>query len=67
MASGTTGHLNRLVASKSPYLRQHASNPVDWYPFDNEALDKAKRENKVLIYSYDALLIYLGHFSIDWL
>jgi len=42
-----TGHLNRLATAKSPYLRQHATNPVDWYPFEKAALDKAKAENKV--------------------
>ena len=42
-----TGHLNRLAIAKSPYLRQHATNPVDWYPFEKAALDKAKAENKV--------------------
>jgi len=44
---GGTGHLNRLATAKSPYLRQHATNPVDWYPFEKVALDKAKAENKV--------------------
>jgi hypothetical protein len=47
MATGMTGHLNRLAAAKSPYLRQHATNPVDWYPFEKAALEKAKAENKV--------------------
>ena len=47
MATTVTGHLNRLATAKSPYLRQHATNPVDWYPFSKEALDKAKTENKV--------------------
>ena len=47
MATGNTGHLNRLATAKSPYLRQHATNPVDWYPFEKAALDKAKAENKV--------------------
>ena len=47
MATGSTGHLNRLATAKSPYLRQHATNPVDWYPFGKAALDKAKAENKV--------------------
>src|ERR1700737_657453 len=43
-----TSHLNRLATAKSPYLRQHATNPVDWYPFEKAALDRAKAENKVL-------------------
>ncbi len=37
-----TGHQNRLAQSKSPYLRQHADNPVDWYPWGDEAL-RARR------------------------
>ena len=44
----SSGHLNRLATAKSPYLRQHATNPVDWYPFEKTALEKAKRENKVI-------------------
>jgi uncharacterized protein YyaL (SSP411 family) len=47
MATGVAGHLNRLATAKSPYLRQHATNPVDWYPFEKAALDRAKVENKV--------------------
>ena len=47
MASDRAVHLNRLSTAKSPYLRQHATNPVDWYPFEKAALDKAKVENKV--------------------
>src|SRR5579871_3884557 len=46
-SGGKSGHLNRLAVAKSPYLRQHATNPVDWYPFEKTALDKAKAENKV--------------------
>ena len=52
MATARTGHLNRLATAKSPYLRQHATNPVDWYPFEKAALDKAKAENKVPILDY---------------
>ena len=48
MSAGQSSHLNRLATAKSPYLRQHATNPVDWYPFEKAALDKAKAENKVL-------------------
>lgn len=47
MATGHSSQLNRLATAKSPYLRQHATNPVDWYPFEKAALDKAKAENKV--------------------
>src|SRR5580704_19765057 len=39
-------HTNRLAQEKSPYLLQHAHNPVDWYPWGEEAFAKARRENK---------------------
>ncbi|WP_234025582.1 DUF255 domain-containing protein [Bacillus paralicheniformis] len=42
---------NRLIAEKSPYLLQHAHNPVDWYPWGEEAFEKAKRENKPVLVS----------------
>ena len=37
-------HTNRLVHETSPYLLQHAHNPVDWYPWGEEALTRAKNE-----------------------
>ncbi|WP_339310194.1 DUF255 domain-containing protein [Paenibacillus sp. FSL M7-0896] len=37
---------NRLTNEKSPYLLQHAHNPVDWYPLGEEAFAKAQAENK---------------------
>lgn len=37
---------NRLVNEKSPYLQQHSNNPVDWYPWGEEAFQKAKSEDK---------------------
>ena len=37
---------NKLKTEKSPYLLQHAKNPVDWYPWGEEAFDKAKKEGK---------------------
>ena len=37
---------NRLAGETSPYLQQHADNPVDWYPWSQEALAKAKREGR---------------------
>src|SRR5262249_40764948 len=39
-------HTNHLAGETSPYLLQHAHNPVDWYPWGPEALRKAKQENK---------------------
>ncbi len=49
----------RLANSDSPYLRQHASNPVDWYPWGEEALAKAKAENKLL-------LVSIGYSACHW-
>ena len=37
---------NRLAKEMSPYLRQHAENPVDWYPWGEEAFRKARNEDK---------------------
>ncbi len=42
---------NRLALEKSPYLLQHAYNPVDWYPWGSEAFETAKRENKPIFLS----------------
>ena len=44
-------HTNRLIDSNDPYLLLHAHNPVDWYPWGPEALDKAKREQKPIFLS----------------
>ena len=50
---------NQLIHETSPYLLQHAYNPVDWHPWGTEALDKAKRENKLLIIS-------IGYAACHW-
>ncbi|HEX8041356.1 MAG TPA: thioredoxin domain-containing protein [Chryseosolibacter sp.] len=50
---------NRLERADSPYLREHADNPVDWYEWGPEALDKARRENKPLVIS-------IGYASCHW-
>jgi len=42
---------NRLVNEKSPYLLQHAYNPVDWFPWCNEAFEKARKEDKPIFLS----------------
>jgi uncharacterized protein YyaL (SSP411 family) len=55
--AGTTP--NHLAGEKSPYLLQHALNPVDWYPWGEEALEKAKRENKLMIIS-------IGYAACHW-
>jgi uncharacterized protein len=44
-------YTNRLIHEKSPYLLQHAHNPVDWYPWSEEAFEKAKREDKPIFFS----------------
>lgn len=47
------GKPNHLIDEKSPYLLQHAYNPVEWYPWGEEAFEKAKTEDKPI-------------FSIHW-
>jgi len=42
---------NRLIHEKSPYLLQHAYNPVNWFPWSPEAFQKAHRENKPVLLS----------------
>lgn len=50
---------NRLSSEPSPYLRQHAENPVDWHPWGGEALSKAKAENK-------PILLSVGYSACHW-
>jgi hypothetical protein len=52
-------HRNRLINETSPYLLQHAYNPVDWYPWGDEAFAKAKAENKLVIVS-------IGYSACHW-
>lgn len=52
-------HTNRLIHESSPYLLEHAHNPVDWHPWGEEALAKAQRENK-------PLLISIGYAACHW-
>lgn len=54
-------HTNRLINSNSPYLISHAHNPVDWYPWGPEALEKAKRENKLIFLSVGYSTCYWCH------
>jgi len=42
---------NRLINKKSPYLLQHAYNPIDWHAWGEEAFEKAKREDKPVFLS----------------
>src|ERR1051325_8640311 len=50
---------NRLINEQSPYLLQHAHNPVDWYPWGDEAFQKAKAENK-------PILLSVGYSACHW-
>jgi len=52
-------HTNRLIESTSPYLLQHAHNPVDWRPWGKEALELARREDKPIFLS-------IGYSSCHW-
>src|SRR5712692_7577752 len=52
---------NRLIDSNDPYLLLHARNPVDWYPWGPEALEKAKRENKPIFLSVGYSTCYWCH------
>jgi uncharacterized protein YyaL (SSP411 family) len=54
-------HTNRLVHSASPYLLQHAHNPVDWYPWGEEAIAKARQENKLIFLSIGYSTCYWCH------
>ena len=51
--AGTTGpaHTNRLIQETSPYLLQHAHNPVEWYPWGDEAFAHAKAEDRPILLS----------------
>ena len=50
---------NKLINETSPYLLQHAHNPVNWFPWSDEALDKARRENK-------PILVSIGYSACHW-
>src|SRR5512143_3240719 len=50
---------NRLLETTSPYLKQHAYNPVDWYPWGPEALERARREDK-------PILLSIGYSACHW-
>lgn len=52
-------YTNRLINEASPYLLQHAHNPVDWYPWGEEAFNKAKKENKPIFLS-------IGYSTCHW-
>jgi uncharacterized protein YyaL (SSP411 family) len=52
-------HPNRLAQATSPYLQQHKDNPVDWYPWGPEALDRARREDR-------PILLSIGYSTCHW-
>ncbi len=52
-------YTNALIKESSPYLQQHAHNPVNWYPWGKEALEKAKREHKLIFLS-------IGYSTCHW-
>ena len=55
----TSKHTNRLIDETSPYLLQHAHNPVDWYPWGEEALNLAKELDK-------PILLSIGYSACHW-
>jgi uncharacterized protein YyaL (SSP411 family) len=57
--TGQTVKYNRLINESSPYLLQHATNPVDWYPWSTEAFDRARREDKPIFLS-------IGYSTCHW-
>ncbi|KAI8794825.1 spermatogenesis-associated protein 20 [Biomphalaria glabrata] len=59
MSSNPPEFTNRLTEEKSPYLLQHSHNPVNWYPWGNEAFKKAKEENKPIFLS-------VGYSTCHW-
>ncbi len=52
-------HTNHLITETSPYLLQHAHNPVDWYPWGDEAFEKARTEDKPVFLS-------IGYSTCHW-
>src|SRR6266568_5017722 len=50
---------NHLAEETSPYLQQHVHNPVDWYPWNEQALTKAREENK-------PILLSIGYAACHW-
>ena len=55
----STHFTNRLSQETSPYLLQHAHNPVDWYPWGTEAFERARKENK-------PVLVSIGYAACHW-
>ncbi len=60
-AAQSTATPNRLAQSASPYLQQHANNPIDWYPWGEEAFERARAENKPVFLSIGYSTCYWCH------
>jgi uncharacterized protein YyaL (SSP411 family) len=58
-ASTAGGHRNALARETSPYLRQHAENPVEWYPWNAESIELARRLDK-------PILLSVGYSACHW-
>ena len=58
-AEGQPKYVNRLILGTSPYLLQHAHNPVNWYPWGDEAFERAKAEDK-------PVLLSIGYSTCHW-
>src|SRR3954454_5357903 len=58
-AAGFPAMPNRLATETSPYLQQHAANPVEWYPWGDEALERAREEDK-------PILLSIGYSACHW-
>jgi hypothetical protein len=59
LPAAAEAHCNRLINEKSPYLLQHANNPVDWYPWGDEAFERALKEDKPVFLS-------IGYATCHW-
>ncbi|HEX7021863.1 MAG TPA: DUF255 domain-containing protein, partial [Trueperaceae bacterium] len=59
MVAPASNHRNRLATETSPYLLQHASNPVDWYPWGEAAFARARAEDK-------PILLSVGYSACHW-
>src|SRR5580765_2516983 len=59
VSTGAPARTNRLAKEKSPYLLQHAGNPVDWYPWGDEAFARARAEDKPIFLS-------IGYSTCHW-
>ena len=57
--TATPKHTNRLANETSPYLLQHAHNPVNWYPWGEEALERARRDDRLILLS-------IGYSACHW-